>query len=111
VTTPYVVRSATELVAFVAANPFAREANDDPAHLVGWFLKGACERSDVDALRAAIKGTEYVAFGKKNGYLVYPSGIGTSKLTPAVIDGKLGTPGTGRNWNTIVKLLALTQKA
>jgi uncharacterized protein (DUF1697 family) len=37
-------------------------------------------------------------------YLVYPDGIGRSRLTNAVIEKKLGARGTGRNWNTVLKL-------
>ena len=103
------MRSAKELAAFAAANPFPREARDDPGHLIGWFVKGAITASHVEALRAAIKGPEYVAFGKRDGYLVYPNGAGTSKLTPAVVDAKLGVPATGRNWNTVLKLIAMTK--
>ena len=38
-------------------------------------------------------------------YLYYPDGIGRSKLTSAVIEDKLDTPGTARNWNTLAKLV------
>jgi uncharacterized protein (DUF1697 family) len=38
-------------------------------------------------------------------YLFYPNGVGRSKLTNAVIEAKLGTSGTARNWNTVTKLL------
>jgi len=38
-------------------------------------------------------------------YLYYPDGIGRSKLTSAVIEGKLDIPGTARNWNTLTKLV------
>jgi uncharacterized protein (DUF1697 family) len=38
-------------------------------------------------------------------YLYYPDGVGRSKLTGAVIEGKLDMPGTMRNWNTLTKLL------
>jgi uncharacterized protein (DUF1697 family) len=37
---------------------------------------------------------------------VYPDGIGTSKLTNAIIERKLGMNGTARNWNTVLKLAA-----
>ena len=40
-------------------------------------------------------------------YVTYPDGIGRSKLTNQVIESKLGTRGTGRNWNTVLKLRAL----
>jgi len=39
--------------------------------------------------------------------MVYPDGIGRSRLTSAVIENKLGTRGTARNWNTVLKLAAL----
>ena len=42
-------------------------------------------------------------------YIVYPAGIGTSRLTGKVIESKLGTRGTARNWNTVSKLAALMQ--
>ena len=35
---------------------------------------------------------------------MYPDGQGNSKLTNAVIERKLGTSGTARNWNTVLKL-------
>ena len=38
-------------------------------------------------------------------YLYYPDGVGRSKLTSAVIEGKLDTAGTARNWNTLTKLV------
>jgi uncharacterized protein (DUF1697 family) len=40
-------------------------------------------------------------------YITYPDGIGDSKLTNAVIQRKLGTSGTARNWNTVRKIAAL----
>jgi uncharacterized protein (DUF1697 family) len=39
--------------------------------------------------------------------VVYPDGIGASRLTTALIERTLGTAGTGRNWNTVLKLAAL----
>jgi uncharacterized protein (DUF1697 family) len=38
-------------------------------------------------------------------YLYYHDGIWRSKLTSAVIEGKLDTAGTARNWNTLTKLV------
>jgi uncharacterized protein (DUF1697 family) len=39
--------------------------------------------------------------------VVFPDGVGTSKL-PALLDRKLGARGTGRNWNTVLKISALS---
>jgi uncharacterized protein (DUF1697 family) len=62
----------------------------------------------VAALRAGIAGREVVAPGSRHLYVVYPDGAGESRLTAAVIDSKLGTRCTARNWNTVLKLAALS---
>jgi uncharacterized protein (DUF1697 family) len=108
--TDFFVRSAAEWSEVVAANPFPVEARKDPSHLVTVFLKSAIEPAAVAALQAAITGREVVrGKGKdlRQVYIYYPDGIGRSKLTAALIEKKLGTSGTGRNWNTVRKLQAL----
>lgn len=109
VSADYIVRGADEVARTVTRNPFAKEAKDDPSHLLVMFLKSAPRASDVDALRAAIKGREVVASDGKQLYMVYPDGIGRSKLTGTLIERRLATKGTARNWNTILKLLALCE--
>ena len=103
----YMVRSAKEWSAIVAANPYPKEAKSDPGHLVVLALKAAPNEGAEAALRGAIKGREIVRVIGKNAYLYYPDGIGVSKLTPAIIEKHLGRRGTARNWNTVLKLLAL----
>lgn len=109
VSADYIVRSGAELARVVARNPFAKEAKDDPSHLLVMFLKSAPKTKNVDELRAAIKGRETVANDGKQLYIVYPDGIGRSKLTGTLIERILGTKGTARNWNTVLKLLALCE--
>jgi uncharacterized protein (DUF1697 family) len=99
------VRSEEEWKAVVAANPFTREAKSDPARLIVVFLERAPEAEKLNALQAAIKGRETLRAGGRHLYIVYPDGMGTSKLTNAVIEKKLAMRGTARNWNTVLKLL------
>lgn len=106
--TEFFVRRAEEWKEIVAANPFPREAKSDPAHLVVMLLKDTPDTKSVTALQEAIKGREVVRAKGRQAYLVYPDGIGRSRLTTALIEGKLGTRGTGRNWNTILKLRDLS---
>ena len=105
--TEFFVRTAEELNAIVADNPFPREAKQDPGHLIVGFLKDAPERAVVIALQKAIVGREVVRAVGRQMYTVYPDGIGRSKLTSALVEKKLGTRGTGRNWNTVLKLQAI----
>jgi uncharacterized protein (DUF1697 family) len=105
--TDYFVRSAAEWRAIVARNPFPKEASIDPGHLVVVCLKEAPGAGELKSLRAAITGSEVVEADGRHLYVVYPDGIGRSRLTHSLIEKKLGTRGTGRNWNTVVKLHAL----
>lgn len=106
----YLVRSAAELQTIVARNPFPHEAKRDPSHLVVMFLKRAPQAENIKALQDAIRGPEIICADGKQLYVVYPAGIGRSKLTNTLIERELGTRGTGRNWNTVLKLVALTRR-
>jgi uncharacterized protein (DUF1697 family) len=105
--TAFLVRSAGDWQAIVARNPFRREAERDPAHLVVMCLKEAPADGAERTLQAAVTGPELVRVRGREAFLVYPAGIGRSKLTIALIERTLGTQGTGRNWNTVLKLAAL----
>lgn len=107
--TDIMVRGAAEWAHVVAANPFPREAAADPGHLLLMALKTPPDPSTFPALRAAIKGPERVELSGRHAWLVYPDGVGRSKLTNTVIERRLGVRGTARNWNTVLKLAALAQ--
>jgi uncharacterized protein (DUF1697 family) len=107
VTTQFFVRSALEWEEIVRSNPFTAEAQGDPGHLIVMVLKEPATDRAIDKLREAITGREVVAGGSRHVYIVYPEGIGRSRLTHPLIEKKLGTSGTGRNWNTVLKLQAL----
>jgi uncharacterized protein (DUF1697 family) len=107
--TDFFVRTVPDWAAVIARNPFPNEAKADPAHLVVMFLKDAPDAKAVDQLNAAISGREVARAVGNQAYIVYPDGIGRSRLTTAIIEKKLGTRGTGRNWNTVLKLAALVK--
>jgi uncharacterized protein (DUF1697 family) len=102
--TDFIVRTVDEWTAIVARNPFPKEAERDPRRLIVMFLKEAPQPSDVKALQAAIRGPEVIREKGKELFIVYPNGMGRSRLTNALIEKKLGTRSTGRNWNTVLKL-------
>jgi uncharacterized protein (DUF1697 family) len=107
VKTDLFLRSATQWSEILTANPFTAEAKDDPARLVVLVLHDAPTAERWKALREAIRGRESVRGAGRHGYIYYPDGQGRSKFTIALIESKLGTPGTVRNWNTASKLGAL----
>src|SRR4051812_5693896 len=103
------IRSAEEWEDLMAANPFRAEAKADPARLVLMVLRDKPAAAAVKTLQAGIKGRETVRAGERHLYIVYPDGMGLSKLTGTVIERTLSTRGTARNWNTVTKLAALAR--
>ena len=105
------VRTVSEWQQAIAANPFSKEAASDPSHLLIMPLKKAPTKQAVKDLQTAIHGRETVAAVGRELYIIYPDGIGRSKLTNKLIETRLNTRGTGRNWNTALKLAALAASA
>jgi uncharacterized protein (DUF1697 family) len=105
----FFVRTAAEWQEIVARNPFPKEAKADPGRLIVMCFKDDVDANAVKALQAAIVGREQVRGGGRQAYFVYPDGMGRSRVTNALIERKLGTRGTARNWNTVLKLEALAK--
>ena len=105
--TEFFVRTAEEWKSIIDRNPMTDQARHDPGHLLVVVLKRAPSNQEVESLRAAIVGPEIVQADGKQAYIYYPAGVGQSKLTAKLIEKHLGSPGTGRNWNTTLKLAAM----
>jgi len=103
----YFVRTAEEWARVLTRNPFRKEAERDPGHLIVLCLKDSPSAAQIAALRERIVGREIFHGDGRHAYVVYPDGMGRSKLTNTLIEKALGTRATARNWNTARKLGAL----
>lgn len=103
----YYVRNAKEWDAIIKANPFDEMGKDDPSHLLVVVTAAEPVAKDVEAVQAAIKGPELIAIGPECLYITFPDGIGTSKIDRTPGYNKLQAKGTGRNWNTVLKIADL----
>lgn len=101
-----ILRTAAELRRVVEANPFSDAATGDPAHLVIVFLDRKPAPDAARALEQWDRGPERIRAIGKDCYVHYVAGIGRSKLTPSILESTSGVRGTGRNWNTVQKLVA-----
>jgi uncharacterized protein (DUF1697 family) len=99
----FIVRTPEEWKSIIRQNPFRKESERDAKHLVVYFLKAAPEVADMVALQGDIRGPEVAKAKGKQVYVYYPEGQGRSKLTHVILEKRLGR-GTGRNWNTVLKL-------
>lgn len=98
------VRSAAELSEIIEQSPFQGHTDKAPNWIIVMFLAAQPEEGALEALRAAYHGPEEIVLIGKELYLYYPDGIGRSKLTNNLIEKKLKTAGTARNWNTVLQL-------
>lgn len=104
-----ILRASSELRGVIARNPFAKRRGIDPSKLLVSFLardpgpeardKVLKIKSDPDELR--IDGREL--------YVYFPNGMARPKLSWPVVERALKTPGTGRNWNSVTKLLEIAE--
>lgn len=105
-----VIRTACELRDVIRRNPFAKRRDIDPSKLLVTFLAGnptdeARERAGkikADPEEMHIEGREI--------YIYFPNGMARPKLSWAQVVKTLKTTGTGRNWNTVTRLLALAEE-
>ena len=56
-----------------------------------------------------MRGPEELHFSGRELFIYFPEGMGRSKLPVPAIEKQMGTPGTARNWNTVVKLLEMAE--
>jgi uncharacterized protein (DUF1697 family) len=101
---PVIVRSAAQWEDIAAANPFPDAARDEPNRLQLLVSK---RKPDPDAAQKLMERAQAGEVVKAAGgalWFHFPEGVGTSKLTPAAIDRAAGSPSTGRNWRTVLKL-------
>jgi uncharacterized protein (DUF1697 family) len=78
-----------------------------PAKLLVTFLSSELSREAKAALLKANTGSEEIHVAGRELYIYFPDGSGRSKLVSALTDKKLGVTATGRNWNTVTKLLEI----
>ena len=104
------VRTSAELKEIIASNPFQNQPEKEPKWVAVLFLTTRPESSALETLKKTYSGPEEIYLIGQELFVYYPDGIGRSKLTLPLIEKKLKTVGTGRNWNTVLQLQKLIQR-
>ncbi len=103
------VRSAAQATQLAEANPFRKESAKEPHWVLIGLAKQALKAAAAEAIEAKGRAGERVAEAGGALWFHYPAGVGTSKLTPALIDRAAGSPVTARNWRTLTTLIAMLE--
>jgi len=104
-----ILRTIPELRSAIARNPFAKRRNIEPSKLLVTFLAGEPSpeaRKNVLGIKAA---PEELHIDGRELYIYFPNGMARPKLTWPILERALKISGTGRNWNTVTKLLELAE--
>ncbi|HWE83386.1 MAG TPA: DUF1697 domain-containing protein [Terracidiphilus sp.] len=109
------IRTHEELSRVIAGNPFAAEAAADGARVHAVFLEKPAPAGATEGLQRIVE--QYPARRDRfhvagdTLYLHLPDGAAETKLTGKPVDRALGgVLGTARNWNTVLKLHAMSKE-
>ncbi len=105
-----VLRTLADLKAMLPVNPFAARSVDPAKNLV-IFLSGQLTAEHGATVCGLCVPPEELHSDGRHLHCHFPAGTGQSKL-PAAIDKnlkKLSIFGTGRNWNTVLKLIEIAE--
>src|ERR1700676_2326577 len=105
-----IVRTPSELRDVIARNPFAKRRAVDPGKLLVTFLANHPSAQARDQVLKINTDPEELHIDGREVYIYFPNGMGRSKLSWPTIGKKLGTTGTGRNWNSVTKLLEIAEQ-
>jgi len=111
---PVIVRTHAELERMISSNPFAAEAAADGARVHAVFLSAAPPAAKAASLEQVIakyptRRDRYYLSGDTL-YLHLPDGAAETKFTAQTVDRALGVTATARNWNTVLKLHAMSAR-
>lgn len=99
-----IVRPAAAWPAYLRGNPYPDASQSEPNLVMLALAKGPPNRDAVDRLRERSAGGETIIQVGDALWLHFGSGVGKSKLSPALLDRLVGSPVTMRNWRTVLKL-------
>jgi uncharacterized protein (DUF1697 family) len=100
-----IVRRASQWNRYVTANPFANDAATVPKMLHLFLSRDPLKPGAVKDLAQKARAGERMALAGGALWIDYgANGAGKSKLTPLLVDKACGSPATGRNWNSVLKI-------
>ncbi len=102
-------RTSPELREVIARNPFAARRDIEPSRLLVSFLASDPTLEAREKVLAMKTEPEELLMDGRELYIYYPNGMGRPKIPMVQIERALKTPATGRNWNTVQKLLEIAE--
>ena len=107
--TEVILRTTAELRDAVRRNPFAGRAGINPKSLLVTFLGNAPTPEARDNAMKIKADPEEIRIEGRELYMYFPNGLARPKVSWMAVVKALKTTGTGRNWNSVTKLLEMAE--
>lgn len=105
-----IIRTSSELKDVIARNPFASRSGIEPNRLLVTFLATDPSPEAREKINKMKTDPEELWMDGRELFIYFPNGMGRTKLQLAALEKALKTPCTGRNWNSVTKMLAMAEK-
>ena len=105
-----ILRTASELRDVIARNPFAKRSGIEPNRLLVTFLAAGPDQEARDKAAAIKIDPEELHIIGREAYIYYPNGLARPKMSWPAIEKALKTSGTGRNWNSVTRMMEIAEK-
>lgn len=104
-----ILRTTAEMREALAKNPFAGRKDIEPAKLLVTFLASDPGETAREKLRQIQAAPEEMWIDGRELYIYFPDGMARPKLSIPTIERTLKVSGTGRNLNSVQKMLAMAE--
>jgi uncharacterized protein (DUF1697 family) len=105
-----ILRTTSELREVIARNPFATRRDIEPSRLLVTFLASVPAVEACDEVLSLKTHPEELRIEGREVYIYFPNGMARPKISWMTIEKMLKTSGTGRNWNSVTRLLAMAEE-
>ena len=105
-----ILRTAAEMRDAIARNPFSKRNGIEPSKLLVTFLATAPAKEAREQTLAIKTDPEELHVIGREVYIYFLNGQGRSKLSWSKVERALATSGTGRNWNSVTKMLEIAEQ-
>jgi uncharacterized protein (DUF1697 family) len=104
-TVDVIVRAAADWERYVAANPFAGDADASPKMVHLYLSRDPLKPGAAEVLKLSARTGERIGMAGGALWIDYGAeGVHGSKLSPLTIDRVCGSPTTGRNWSSVLRI-------
>ena len=105
-----ILRTTSELRDAIARNPFRTRRGIEPNKLLVMFLESHPAAEALEQVLKIKADPEEMHIHGREVYIYFPNGMARPKLSWVTVEKKLKIAGTGRNWNSVTKLLEIAER-